>query len=53
MGGRITLREHPIRVEKETHMGEERVLVRLPSGAGAIITPAQARELYARLEWVI
>lgn len=43
----------PIRVVKTVNYDERGVEVRLPSGNLALMTEAEARELYARLEWVV
>jgi hypothetical protein len=42
-----------VRVEKETQFGEEYVSVRLRTGTSLMLTPAEARQLYVKLKWVI
>lgn len=42
-----------IRVCKVTNYDRKFVEIRLPSGSLVMLTPDEAKELYAKMEWVV
>lgn len=42
-----------IRVLKVTNYDKKFVEIRLPSGSLVTLTPDEAKELYAKMEWVV